>query len=154
MRLRIRNGKDFYSGAMFTLCAVAFGGGGSRYPIGSAVEMGAGYFPIMVAIALAIVGVALVARGVCVADPVPRDPDEPRFAFRPLLLINAAVLVFALTVGWLGLVFAGLATVLIAARAGWEFRWKEATLLAVVCTAVAVALFVYGLGLPFAVWPK
>jgi hypothetical protein len=49
---------------------------------------------------------------------------------------------------------AGLATVLIAARAGWEFRWKEAIVLAVVCTGVAVGLFVYGLGLPISVWPK
>ncbi|MBS1117723.1 MAG: hypothetical protein H6Q87_2107, partial [candidate division NC10 bacterium] len=35
-----------------------------------------------------------------------------------------------------------------------DFRWRESLLFAVVLTAFTVLLFVNGLGLPLAVWPR
>jgi hypothetical protein len=53
----------------------------------------------------------------------------------------------------LGLVLATLALVVVSSLGGWEFRLREVTILAFVLTGVAVALFVYSLGLPLSVWP-
>jgi hypothetical protein len=153
MRIGIRNAKDFYSGALFTGVAAAFGLVGQRYQIGSAVEMGPGYFPVMTAAALAIVGVALMARGLALAEGGGAKEGSP-FAWRPLLLINGAAVTFAVAIGWLGIVITAIATVFIAARAGWEFRWREVAVLALVCAAVSAGLFVFGLGLPLPLWPK
>lgn len=153
MRLAVRNGKDFYSGLLFSGLAAFFGGVGLRYKAGTAMEMGPGYFPAMICIALAAVGVALVVRGLSVRE-TDADPDEPAFAWRPLAFICGAVLFFAAAVGWLGLVITAAATVVFAAAAGWEFRWREVLVLAAVCTVVSVLLFVTGLGLAFPLWPR
>jgi len=72
---------------------------------------------------------------------------------RPLLLVTAAVVAFAFLLGPLGLVGAILALVLLAALAGREFRPREVALLYLALTILAVGLFVYGLGLPFRLWP-
>jgi hypothetical protein len=55
--------------------------------------------------------------------------------------------------GWLmervGLVPSLAVMVLVSAYAGPEFRWGEAPLLVVVLCLLAVAIFVWGLGLPY-----
>ena len=42
---------------------------------------------------------------------------------------------------------------LICGFGGWDFKWKEQLINAVFMTAVNVAVFDYGLGLPFRLFP-
>ena len=53
-----------------------------------------------------------------------------------------------------GLALATLATLACSTFAISGFRWRESLLFAVVLTVFTVLLFVNGLGLPLAVWPR
>jgi hypothetical protein len=72
-----------------------------------------------------------------------------------LLWILGSVALFGIVVDPLhgGLVIACILTMLASAYGGWEFNWKEAIINSIVLTAATVALFYYGLGLPFRLWP-
>ena len=52
-----------------------------------------------------------------------------------------------------GLIPALVVMFFIAAIGGHEFRWKEVAILTVVMSAFAVGVFVYGLGLPYPLFP-
>ena len=71
----------------------------------------------------------------------------------PINTMSYVVLVFRKLFGFsmekLGLVPALVLLFFIAALAGSEFRFKEVLLLAVLMSAVAAAVFVYGLQLPY-----
>ena len=54
--MKIRNGKDFWAGAMFVGFGVWFMLVAQNYPMGSAVRMGPAYFPTMLGGLLAILG--------------------------------------------------------------------------------------------------
>ena len=73
--------------------------------------------------------------------------------WRPLAIVLLSVGVFCLTAQWLGLVLASLMLVFFSSVADEEFSWKEALLSGVIQAVSAVAVFVYGLGVPFPVWP-
>jgi hypothetical protein len=67
--------------------------------------------------------------------------------------VLGSVVVFAFLIKSLGLVVATLALVFISSLGGWEFRLKEVVILYIILAALAVSVFVYGLRLPFKVWP-
>lgn len=148
MEIKIRNGKDFYAGLLFIFFGVGALIESSRYEIGTASRMQAGYFPSILGGALAFFGLLLFSRSFVLKG----ESVEP-FALRPLLLVTLSVLVFGLLLRPLGLVLATLPLVVIGSLAGWKFRLREVVLLYLVLAAMAVGLFVYGLGLTFKVWP-
>lgn len=75
------------------------------------------------------------------------------FSLRGPVFVFIAVLIFALSVDSLGLVLAILALVFMSAFGGWEFRIREVCILYLVLAATAASLFVYGLEVPFKLWP-
>ena len=145
---RFRLGKDFFAGLLFIvfgLIAVAIG---SRYPTGSTARMGPGYFPVLVGGLLAFIGLVTAVRGV-------RADAEAvaRMAIKPLVLVLAAVLLFAASTERLGLVIALLAVIVVGYLANPRWRPLELAMLALVLTAASVLVFHYALKLPFKVWP-
>jgi hypothetical protein len=122
---------------------------GRDYAIGTALRMGPGYLPRIVAAGLVILGCASIARGVIVGGWRP-----PGIAWRPVALIAAAVFAFALTIDRLGLVIASLAAVAIAASAEPGVRWRHVPLVAMGIAAFAAILFGYVLKLSIPIWPR
>jgi hypothetical protein len=118
------------------------------YPFGSSMRMGPGYFPTILGGLLALLGAAVLVRGLLV-----RDEPIGRVEVGTTLLILAAVALFALTVERLGIVVSVALVVLVSALPSGHFRWHEVTVLALVMAGLAVGLFTYGLGLPFKVFP-
>ena len=57
--MRIRNHRDLWAGVMFFVFGAGFALGSLNYQIGSAARMGPGYFPLMLGIILALLGVAI-----------------------------------------------------------------------------------------------
>ena len=55
--MRIKSQKDYFSGLMFMAVGAAFAGVSSTYTIGSGARMGPGYFPMVLRILLAGLGV-------------------------------------------------------------------------------------------------
>jgi hypothetical protein len=117
--------------------------------IGHAADMGPGYMPRVVALALMGFGLFFSGRGFWRM----RVGIEP-VQLRPLLAILASVGVFALTAERLGLAIASVAAVILASFATREGRLIEAVAFAIVLSGVAVLLFVKLLGLPIPIWPR
>jgi hypothetical protein len=105
--------------------------------IGRAGDMGPGYVPRWLALAIALFGVALAVRAV-----LARRVAFPAVELRPLLLISTA-----------GLAIASVATIVCAGFAASDTRPVENILFAVAMTAFAIVLFVVALGMPVAIWP-
>jgi hypothetical protein len=120
-----------------------------KLEIGHAADMGPGYMPRVVALALMGFGLFFSGRGFW-RMRVGIAPVQ----WRPLLAILASVGVFALTAERLGLAIASVAAVLLASLATREGRPVETIAFAVVLSGAAVLLFVKLLGLPIPIWPR
>lgn len=144
MKPDLRNNRDFLAGLLFIVLgglAVALA---RDYPIGSTMRMGPGYFPTVLGGILLLFGVYVLLRGVRSGDKV-----KGEWGYRPLALISLSIVLFGFLLDRVGMVPAIVAMLFAAAAAGREFRFKEVLLLAVVMTAFSVAVFSYGLKLPY-----
>ena len=112
--------------------------------IGTAFRMGPGYFPLVLAAILTLLGIVVLVQ----ATRVEGEPMGP-FALRGILFILPAPIFFGLTVRGLGFVPALFCTALIAAFASQKMTPVAAVILSATLTAFSVAVFSYGLGLPF-----
>ena len=146
----IKSKKDLYAGIMFIAFGAGFALWATNYPMGTAVRMGPAYFPTILGWLLASLGLIIAIRGFTIPDELPR-----RTQLKPLLLINGAAIVFGLLIDPLKVGFVGavVASVIICASGGYEFKWKEAIIEAAVLVCVCYGAFVYGLGLPFRLFP-
>jgi putative tricarboxylic transport membrane protein len=95
------------------------------------------YESVLAALVVLLVTIAL-ARG------IDRGP----------LYIVAGTLMFAGTIRPLGLVLASFTSLIVCSAATVEVRWREAIIWAAALTLFCALLFVYGLKLPFAFWPR
>ena len=118
------------------------------YPMGTARRMGPAYFPKIVGGALVLFGFIISLRSLWSDGKPVRLPT-----LRPLIMIIGAVVAFALLLKPLGLVLALLVLILISCLGGSQFRLREVAILYIVLALIAVTFFVYGLGLPFNLWP-
>ncbi len=116
--------------------------------MGSAVRMGPGYFPLVLGVMLALLGLAACVRGLAI-----KGEHIVRLRFRPLILILGAVGLFAIAIENAGIIVSTIVTVAVAAAASPDSRTREVVLLVVVMLAIAVGVFTYGLGLPFKLMP-
>ena len=112
--------------------------------IGTAFRMGPGYFPLVLAAILTLLGIVVLVQ----ATRVEGEPMGP-IALRGILFILPAPIFFGLTVRGLGFVPALFCTALIAAFASQKMTPVVAVILSATLTAFSVAVFSYGLGLPF-----
>ena len=80
-------------------------------------------------------------------------PRLPKFAFRPLVLISVACVIYGYTMKPLGLIIATALLVFISAFGGHEFKWKEVTILYLILIVFSLLVFVKGLTLPFPICP-
>ena len=117
--------------------------------VGHAADMGPGYMPRVVALALMGFGLFFSGRGL-MRTRLGIAPVQ----LRPLLAILASVGVFALTAERLGLAIASVLAVILASFATREGRLIETVAFAIVLSGAAVLLFFKVLGLPIPVWPR
>ena len=145
MAKRLVRSTDFWAGLMFITFGAVAVYVARDYPLGAAMRMGPGYFPTYLGALLVIMGVVIAARGI-----IARNGEQIGvWAFRPLLILGASVLIFAYAMDALGFVPALVVLILGSAVASREFRLLEALALAAVLAAGAVAIFIYGIELPY-----
>jgi hypothetical protein len=157
--MRIKSQKDFFSGLLFIAVGVAFAWGSTNYKVGDAARMGPGYFPLLLGVLMAIVGIAVTFTALVVET---EDGDKVgKFAWKPLFFIILSNLVFGLLLGGLpsiGLPYMGLSAAIvaltfIAALAGEEFKFKEVLILAIILAVSCYITFIWALKLQFPAWP-
>ena len=140
----ILNRNDLAAGLTFTTLGLAFGAQTIvALPLGTALRMGPGYFPLVLSGLLVLVGVAIVFRSIGETGSANRPVP-----WRGVFVLLSAPIVFGATIRGLGLVPAVGLVVLIFAFASRRTSPILACLLAVSLTVFCVAIFHYGLGLP------
>lgn len=136
--------RDYYAGALMVLV----GGGaaviGSQYQLGSLTRMGPGFFPTVLGVLLAGLGVAI-AGTAAYAPPAAGTTAEAsmRPDWRGWLCISAGAFLFIGLARYVGLVAATFACVFVAALGDRQNTWREAALLAAGITVLGVLLFSY-----------
>jgi hypothetical protein len=142
--------KDFVAGLVF----LAIGGGAliiSRsYRLGTASEMGPGYFPMLLAVALMGLGLVLAVKAWRDTAGEEIEPLQLRVLFFPTL----AIVLFGLMLERFGIVLSLVALLAVGVFASRETRLKEVPFLIVAAVIFCVAVFVYGVELPVEVWPR
>jgi len=147
--MRIKSPKDFWAGLMFGAFGAFFMFVARNYRMGKATSMGPAYFPTLLAGLLSVLGGILVFKSLVV-----KGEKVTAISFRSLVLIILSLLVFGYIIKPLGMVVALVFLVFISAYAGHEFMFKEVLILSVMLIIFSVVVFVKGIGLPFAIWPK
>ena len=142
-----RSQQDFFAGLLFTVLGGGFAWGATTYQVGKAASMGPGYFPLLLGIILALMGMAIVAKSFM--HGAPDGAPLGRWAWRPLFMVRGA------NVGFRGLLVgeAVFALVSIASLPGERFVLKEVLVLSAILALGSYAAFVKLLGLQFPVWP-
>jgi hypothetical protein len=144
MRLPIqRSRKEVLTGLLFVAFGGAFALGATAYPFGDPVRPGPGFYPLVIGVLLAILGVAVIVRGAI------EDDGEPITApsWRAVAMIVGGLLVFALTVRGLGLGPAVFLGALLASFASRATTARGALVMAVGLTAISILIFVVALNL-------
>ncbi|MFN7125755.1 MAG: tripartite tricarboxylate transporter TctB family protein [Allorhizobium sp.] len=133
------------------LCGLLFIGLGLFFVIqslslelGTAFRMGPGYFPLVLAGVLTLLGVVILVQSVKVTGEA-----IGAIAWRGMLFILPAPIVFGLLVRGAGFVPALFVAAFIASFASERLRVPAALALATGITFFSVLVFSYGLGLPF-----
>ena len=146
---RLKVNQDLVAGLMFIAVGVIGLYLGRNYPMGTSLRMGPGYLPNVLCYILIALGAIVGGKG-AVLGGLPLE----RWYFRPLILVCAGLFIFALLIENVGLPAAVIATVVVGAMGGQEFRLVEAVILGVALAVAAVAIFIYGLGLPMPMLPR
>jgi hypothetical protein len=142
--MRTINRVDFSAGVLFVAFGAVFGITALGLDMGSTLRMGPGYFPMVLAVLLVLLGLAIIFKAVgSEGDAV------GTYAWRGMVFILAAPVFFGLTVRGLGFVPSIFLTTLIAALAGLKVKPVYAVILAVGVTIFTTLVFSYALGLPF-----
>jgi len=147
--MRIRSPKDFWAGLIFVAIGGAFVLLAQRYRLGDLHRMGPAMFPTLVGALLAVLGAVIALRGL-----VTVGPPVPPFQARPIGISLVAIVLFGVTLQWLGLIAAIAVLVLVGAYAAQDTRLRETVALAAVMIVFSVAVFVWLLGLPLPLWPN
>ncbi len=149
--MKIKSQRDFWSGLMFLGIGVAFAWGATEYSFGTSARPGPGYFPFGLGILLALMG-GLVLFKALTLESEGGDPIGD-IAWRPLLIIILAIVVFGLALPRLGMAITLPITILLASLAGREFQLRDVLHSSVVLTVGSWALFILGLKLTIPLWP-
>jgi Tripartite tricarboxylate transporter TctB family len=135
--------KDIIAGAIFIVLGVGFAAGALAYEIGSPLDMGPGYLPLVLGAVLAGLGILIIAKGFVAGE----GESIGGVDWRAVVLVTAALLFFGLTVRGLGLVGALFGSSLLAALARAETSIRETLLIAVGITILSAVIFVVALQL-------
>jgi len=144
MKIEFRDNKDFWAGIMLIGSGAASVFIARDYPFGSTMRMGPGYFPSILGGILALFGIYITLMGLSKNEKI-----QGRWSLRALIVLPLSVVLFGVLMKYLGFIPALAALIFGSAAAGREFKFVEVLLLTVVLTGLSVALFIWGLGLPY-----
>lgn len=146
--------QKYYSAAFVLLIGVATALGSLEYSLGTMGRMGPGYFPLLLGILLAVIGILIVVT--------PDSPDETRAdanrepfgvvvrrRIRPWVAAVGGIIAFIVVGKYGGLIPATFVLIFGAALGDPKNSLKASFCLAVGVVAFAIAAFHYGLQLQF-----
>jgi Tripartite tricarboxylate transporter TctB family len=149
--LKIRDQKNFWSGAMFLAFGAFFVGWAQQYDLGSAARMGPAFFPTMLGAMLFLLGAIVLIEGL-VAETA--DGKIEPFNFRALVLVLGSVVAFGMLLRPAGLLVALFVLVCVSSFGSHEFKLRDVLLLSIGMSLLVLGVFIYGLSMTIPVLPS
>ena len=149
--MKIKSQRDFFSGLMFVAVGVIFAIGATNYPMGNSARPGAGYFPLILSVLMAILGAVVLFKSLTI-ETEGGDPIGP-IAWKPLVVIVASIAVFGLALPVLGMFLTIPLLIIMVSFAGDEFHWIGVLLSCVILTLGSWVIFIWGLHLTIPLKP-
>ncbi|WP_426442572.1 tripartite tricarboxylate transporter TctB family protein [Bradyrhizobium genosp. P] len=136
--------RDLLGGGLLIAVAIGAVAEGQTYGLGTLTRMGTGFFPVILGVALAALGLAI-AIGAFVSVPLPdiAQTAAPSPSWRGIGAIVLGVVTFIVFGKLFGLAPAAFATVFVSALGDRKSSVAGAALLALVLTVFAIAIFSY-----------
>ena len=144
--MRVRNPQDLLAGLVLVALALFALWASGNLSQGRLGALGPGMMPRGTAVLVGVVGL-LVALNALVTD----GPRLERWSLRGPLFVCLALIAFAVTIRWVGLLVAGPLVAIISGAASPETRIKEIVIFGIAVTIFSIALFKYVLNLPIPV---
>ena len=125
--MHIRNPRDFWAGAIYLALAIVAIWIGRNYQLGTSERMGPGYFPTALGSILALFGAVSIGRSFI-------RPGEAiaALAWRPLVLVLGATVLFGLLLDRLGLLIALPCLIVVSALASRYSRLDATSVVAMI----------------------
>jgi len=146
----VENQRSFFTGLFY----LTFGAGTAfvawGYDIGTLYNMGSGFFPFSVGVALVLVGLSVLAGSFGRSG---NRETIGKWPIKSLALILLAVVLFGVLLEPAGLVVAIPVLLGVSFYAHPDFNWKELLFLVVLLLPFSLFVFVYLLGLNFPLLP-
>jgi hypothetical protein len=143
------NRKDVAAGAFFVVVGLLYAGIAWKWlPIGHALNMGPGYFPLVLSGLLTVLGAATLIRGLWIEAGSPFGIVP----WRAVVLLSLATIIFATFLRELGLLLCVFATSMTASLASPQVRIRSAAIVSMLIAAFCVAVFTYGINLPLPIF--
>lgn len=144
MKFDWHNNRDFFAGLVYIGTGAIAMIIAMDYPFGSALRMGPGYFPTVLGGIMIAFGVAVLLMGVKNNEKI-----KGGWSIRALIILPISAVVFGYVMEHVGFIPALALLIPIAAASGNEFKWKEIIPLTIGLTILSLAIFIWGLGLPY-----
>jgi hypothetical protein len=145
--MKHRDTRDIVGGLVLIVLGLFAAFYAQRYSFGELSRMGPGFFPV-------VLGILLAVLGVLVALPAMLRAGEPlHVEWKTAGLVIASIVVFALALPVLGLLLATILAVLINSMADRQITWKGRFMLSVSVAVIVYLVFGYGLGMTLPIFP-
>jgi len=142
-----RDLRDILGGLVMIAAGVFAAVYAQRYDIGTLQRMGPGFFPVMLGIALAILGVFITVPALF------RPGTRIVVHWNSLIWVTAGIVMFAALLNLLGLVLTSALMIILTSMPGVDMNWKSRIILAIVVSVITYLIFSFGLGMVIPVWP-
>jgi hypothetical protein len=146
MKLTLHNNKDFWAGLVFAGTGALAMFISRDYPFGTTLRMGPGYFPRILGGILVLFGLYVMVRGLRSNEKM-----KGNWSIRALIVLPLSMVLFGVVMELAGFVPALAVLIFVSAASGGEFKFKEVLLLTLFLSVMSVAMFIWGLGLPYPV---
>ena len=144
MKLDLGNNKDFWAGMMLMGTGASSMFIARSYPFGTTMLMGPGYLPSVLGGVLILFGIYVMVRGLRSNEKI-----QGNWSVRALILLPLSLVLFGFLMEKAGFLPALVVLIFGSASAGREFKFVEVLLCTVFLIVLSVAVFIWGLGLPY-----
>ncbi len=147
MSVQLRHNRDALAGLLFIALGLVGFLVALSYDFGNLSDMGPGFFPRVLSVILVGFGVVTLFKGLRFKVQI-----EEGWNWLALSLLMGALVGFGWTMERFGLLPALVILIFVSALAGREFKFTETLILIAVLSLMAVAIFIWGLGLPYSLF--
>ena len=148
--MEVRNKQNFAAGLFFAAFGLFSAVIARSYTMGTAADIGPGYFPFWLAALLGVLGAVLAISSL---TPAAHSTKIERLDWKSTLWIVGSVVLFATLLQHLGVILSVAVLVMLSSMGSHEFTRKGAIGSTLVLAVLVYLVFVVGLHLQFPTWP-